>query len=67
MNYPSGATVPVVLIIIGAAILLPTLTLYSACGILAQFIAVNCLAALGLSFYLGIAFIIGGVVLWVLD
>lgn len=53
----------VALIGLGAAILIPTLTFYSACGLLAQFIPLDCLASTALSFVLAFVFIGLGIAL----
>ncbi len=57
--------VPALLVVIGAAILLPTLTIYSACGFFAQFFPLDCWASTAASFIIGILFIVAGVLLFI--
>lgn len=67
MELPSGVGVAVTLIVVGAIILIPTITLYSACGLIAQFIPLDCWASFALSFILAFIFIGLGIVIFLFE
>lgn len=67
MELPSGVGVAVTLIAVGVIILIPTMTLCSACGLIAQFIPLDCWASFALSFILAFIFIGLGIVIFLFE